>query len=220
MPLTKVFGISSAGFNSGEDDIENYNAMVESEIRAKLKHPIMRMVQVRCQKMFGFVPDDLKIEFKPLRMLSAEQEENVKNSQFQRLIAAKTAGEIDSLEFRNAVNSNNLLPIKLDIAKEMVGLPEEETKASALSLPKSTLTTPKTPEVKNSIEYDVAAYEAEGGDMQFAPPPKRIPLLEEPGIHVDKSAYDKAVAESQSAYGKKNWGFIRYIYHKLTGKTL
>ncbi|MEZ5691183.1 MAG: DUF1073 domain-containing protein [Rickettsiales bacterium] len=38
MPLTKLFGISSAGFNSGEDDIENYNSMIESEIRAKAKY--------------------------------------------------------------------------------------------------------------------------------------------------------------------------------------
>lgn len=38
MPVTKLFGISAAGFNSGEDDIENYNAMIEGEIRSRLKN--------------------------------------------------------------------------------------------------------------------------------------------------------------------------------------
>ena len=28
MPITKLFGISAAGFSSGEDDIENYNSMI------------------------------------------------------------------------------------------------------------------------------------------------------------------------------------------------
>ena len=37
IPLTKLFGISASGFSSGEDDIENYNAMVESGVRNKVK---------------------------------------------------------------------------------------------------------------------------------------------------------------------------------------
>ena len=38
MPLTKLFGISAAGFNSGEDDIEVYNSMVETQVRTKCKY--------------------------------------------------------------------------------------------------------------------------------------------------------------------------------------
>jgi len=33
MPMAKLFGMSASGFNSGEDDIENYNAMIESSVR-------------------------------------------------------------------------------------------------------------------------------------------------------------------------------------------
>src|SRR3954471_18346943 len=35
MPITNLFGQSAAGFNSAEDDIEVYNAMVESQVRNK-----------------------------------------------------------------------------------------------------------------------------------------------------------------------------------------
>lgn len=126
MPLTKIFGISSAGFSSGEDDIENYNAMVESEVRGKLKYHIYSVLEIRCQKLFGFVPDDLKFEFKPLRVLSSEQEENVKTQRFNRLLQAKQAGEITSAEFRHGINKANLLPIQLDTSKNSLKLAAKE----------------------------------------------------------------------------------------------
>ncbi len=114
MPLTKLFGISAAGFNSGEDDIEVYNAMVESQVRNKLKYDLLRMCEIKCQKLFGFVPDDLSLAFKPLRVMSAEQEENVKTQKFNRLAQAKAAGEITTEEFRDACNKGNLFDVTLD----------------------------------------------------------------------------------------------------------
>jgi phage-related protein (TIGR01555 family) len=114
IPQTKLFGQSSAGFNSGEDDIEVYNAMVESQVRNKIKYDILRMIEIRCQQLFGLIPSDLSIEFKPLRMLGAEQEENVKTQKFTRLLQAKQANEITTFEFRDACNRDNLLSIQLD----------------------------------------------------------------------------------------------------------
>ena len=114
IPLTKLFGISAAGFSSGQEDIENYNSMIEGEIRAKTKYDIIKVIKIRCRQQFGFAPDDLTIEFAPLRVLSAEQEENVKNAKFDRLLRAKQAGEMNSKEFREGVNKDDLLPIQLD----------------------------------------------------------------------------------------------------------
>ena len=114
MPLTKLFGVSSAGFNSGEDDIENYNSMIETEVRDKIKYMVHYVLEMVCQKLFGFVPDDLEFEFKPLRILSSEQEENVKNQQFSRLIQAFSAGVISPEETKQAINAENLLPIVIE----------------------------------------------------------------------------------------------------------
>lgn len=122
-PMTKLFGLSASGFNSGEDDIEVYNAMVESTVRTKVKRPLIKVVELRCQQLYGFVPTDLEIAFKPLRVLSSEQEETVKEKRFNRLIAARQAGEITSEEFRQACNHDNLLPIQLD---ESVDMQEEQ----------------------------------------------------------------------------------------------
>lgn len=120
MPMTKLFGISAAGFNSGEDDIEVYNSMVESEVRNKAKYQVLRVCEIKCQKIFGFIPDDLSVTFKPLRVLSAEQEENVKTQKFNRLLAAKSAGEISTYEFREACNKAQVFDITLDNAGDLM----------------------------------------------------------------------------------------------------
>ena len=151
MPLTKVFGISAAGFSSGEDDIENYNAMVESQVRGKLKWNILRMAEIRCQQLYGFVPEDLEAEFQPLRMLGAEAQENVKTQKFNRLMQAKTAGEVTTKEFRDAVNKDNLLPIKLDVSDALideVDTAKVESKQESKKAPESTTTAKEAKEAK------------------------------------------------------------------------
>jgi phage-related protein (TIGR01555 family) len=144
-PLTKLFGISAAGFSSGEDDIENYNAMIESSIRAKAKYDIIRMIELRCQQIFGFVPDDLQIHFKPLRVMSSEQEENVKTQKYTRALQARQAGEITKVEFRDICNKDNLLSIKLDNDEATLQQVEEDHPAIAVAAaaPKQ-LTAPKS----------------------------------------------------------------------------
>lgn len=120
MPLTKLFGISATGFNSGEDDIENYNAMIETEIRSKSILDILRLCEICSQIKFGMIPDDFEIEFKPLRILSAEQEEQVKNNQLQRITSCLSAGLITAKEAKQSINKENLLPIKIDETDELL----------------------------------------------------------------------------------------------------
>ncbi len=115
MPMIKLFGQQAgAGIgNTGEDEIEVYNSMVESQVRNKIKYILLRVCEIKSQKLFGFVPDDLSLAFKPLRVLSAVDEENVKTQKFTRLMQAKQLGEIDSKDFRDACNKENLLGITL-----------------------------------------------------------------------------------------------------------
>ena len=114
MPMTKLFGISSVGFNSGEDDIENYNAMIESEIRSKCEYELVTLLQVLCQKTFGKTIPDLSITFNPLRILNAKEEEEVKDSQYNRVISAFSAGLITAQEAKEGLNKDSLLPVEVD----------------------------------------------------------------------------------------------------------
>lgn len=124
IPMTKLFGLSSAGFNSGEDDIENYNSMVEGEIRSKIKFVIVDILQVCCQKVLGVTPPDLSIEFPPLRIMGADQVEEIKTKQFERVMSAYDRGMMESAaEAKQAINKAALLPIEINESDE-VNLPE------------------------------------------------------------------------------------------------
>jgi uncharacterized protein len=146
MPMSKVFGIASTGFSSGEDDIENYNAMVESEIRQKLRDDVIYVTKIRCQQLFGHVPDDLTIEFKPLRILSSEQEENVKTQKFARLLSAAQAGLMTVEEFKDACNRDSLLGIQVDASIDKIEPIESKEGQEALKAPESKLKPEKVKE--------------------------------------------------------------------------
>lgn len=115
MPMTKLFGISAAGFSSGEDDIENYNSMLESEIRKKVRFMVVDLYQIIAQKVLGIQIPDLMIDFNPLRILNAKEEEEVKDSQFARTVTAYTSGLMQDKEAKKALNKDSLLPIEVDV---------------------------------------------------------------------------------------------------------
>ena len=129
MPMNKIYGQSSSGFSSGQDDLENYAAVVEGQVRSKVKWHLQTMIELRCQQMYGFVPTDLSFEFEPIRILTSEQEEAVKNSQFNRLIQARERGEITRYEFREACNKNKLLGITVDLAGDELNKEDPQSEA-------------------------------------------------------------------------------------------
>ncbi len=120
MPLTKLFGMSAAGFNSGEDDIENYNSMIETEIRSKSRKDLLKVIEICCAMWFGYVPETMQIDFQPLRVLSAEQEENIKNEKLQRIINCMQAGVMTAVEAKKAINKEMLLPVQINEDDELI----------------------------------------------------------------------------------------------------
>lgn len=211
MPLTKIFGMSAAGFNSGEDDIEVYNGMIESSIRSKVKTPLKQMIEIRCMQTFGFIPKDLTITFKPLRVLSSEQEEKVKDSKMNRLRMAKEDGIISPKQYIEACNRGNLFDVKLDdnVPENLEANPEDEVVDT-----EATENETENPKQLNSAQFDKASYEADGGDswidsrrqLFFDKTPK------DPGL------WTQAKVRSKEAFGAEKWQFTVWMYKKLGGK--
>lgn len=213
MPLTKLFGISASGFSSGEDDIENYNAMVESRIRNKSKAGITKMVKIRCQTLFGFVPKDLTIEFKPLRILSSEQEQNVKTAAFNRVAAARSAGEISSKTYKEACNHDQLLPIQVDPNEETLPPPSAVPEAEGGGTAEKSVT--EAPQAKNSMDHlfndmlpdpkkpEIACVGVVSGDYVLTGKRKDNGKWTFPGGHIDanETALDGAWRETYEESG-------------------
>lgn len=231
MPITKLFGTSaSKGFSTDQNDMEVYNSMVESEVRSKLKHIILKVVQIKCQKLFGMIPSDLSIEFKPLRTLTAEQEENVKEKKFNRLLAAKSAGEITTFEFREACNKEDLLSISLDNSGDQLNMDDPDIEATLAKTEDPLAQTdqggdkgsdeidPKVAEKKaekkqNSLEYDIAAYRADGAGDQFITARQR---LYEDEMMKRRDLYEKAKQATLDVGG--DWKFTVWKFKQLGGR--
>lgn len=161
MPMTKLFGISAAGFNSGEDDIENYNSMIEGEIRSKNKFLVIECIKIVCQKLFAFQPDDLMIEFNPLRILNAKEEEEIKDSQMARTTNAFSLGLATAQETKKGINKHSLLGVEVDettdalppLMGDMGGADEDEKVKPA---------TGKPADVKKNSKESVIEYDSNG----------------------------------------------------------
>lgn len=116
MPMTKLFGISASGFNAGEDDIENYNAMIESEIRSRLRYPVKILINIICLKLFGYIPD-FSFDFKNLRIMNEAEEEQVNTARSNRVLQLYDRGLITSKEVGQILGSYKLLPTETEMGK-------------------------------------------------------------------------------------------------------
>ncbi len=116
MPMAKIFGLAAKGFASGEDDIENYNAIVEGQ-RDRAEELLDLIIPILMMKQWGYVPDDWKPDWKPLRVLSAEQEENVKTQEFARLSTLYSQGILDPQEYCEVLKQKNILTLETAVSK-------------------------------------------------------------------------------------------------------
>lgn len=128
MPMTKLFGLSAAGFNSGEDDIENYNCMIESEIRSKDKQGLLFILKILCQKTFGYVPDTIDFDYQPLREMSSQEQSAVKDADLRRILDAYDRGLMTSEAAIEQINSAEVFHVELK-PEEIGSLPDEEEEA-------------------------------------------------------------------------------------------
>jgi len=137
MPVTKLFGISAAGFNSGEDDIENYNAMVESEIRQDIEDSIHLGYEIGFQVLFGYIPK-FDIKWPSLRIVSDKEDEEVKASKANRLLAFYQNG----LPWKNVLaqaKKDELFTIEIDedAMPDKPPLPNGEPEKAKISVVKN-----------------------------------------------------------------------------------
>ena len=115
IPYSKVFGRGANGFSSGEDDLENYNAMIMSELRVPAQPIIRWIAQIRACQLFGRKVDDLTITWKPLRVLTDKEQEEVNTSKVNNYI--------------QLINSRVLTPKQVAeklVQDEIISLTDEE----------------------------------------------------------------------------------------------
>ncbi len=109
IPYSKVFGRGASGFSSGEDDLENYNAMVMSTIRVPLTPVIKWVAQIRACQKFGRKVDDLTIKWKPLRVLSDKEQQEVRTQKINSYVALLQMGVMTRKQVAEQLQKDDII---------------------------------------------------------------------------------------------------------------
>ncbi len=116
IPLNKLFGKSATGFSSGEDSMENYNSIVESDIREPSKPLVREALSLRMRQVFGYVPE-FKWSFKTLRVLTETDEEEVKSKKQTRALELYDRDLLDGQETMTSLFKDHLINVDSEVMK-------------------------------------------------------------------------------------------------------
>lgn len=116
IPMNKLFGQSATGFGGGQDAIENYNSVVET-VRANAEPVISEMADLRCMQLFGFIPEDMTLVWKPLKLLDGVQEEEVKDKKQKRIMDLFTQRLVTGREASSMLKTEKLLGIETEVSQ-------------------------------------------------------------------------------------------------------
>jgi len=114
IPMTKLFGMSASGFNTGESDLENYNSMIESEIRSPLRPWIRQLLKVTMSHLFGYVPE-FRFTFPSLREQTPEVEQQVKDAEYNRAAGLYDRGLLSAKEMMQILRKSGVVDIETEV---------------------------------------------------------------------------------------------------------
>lgn len=126
MPVSKIFGTGSTGFNSGEEDLESYANMIENEVREPATRLLRSLYGVVTAYLFdGKIVTDWEIEFRPIRVTTSKELEIVKSRKLNRIILAVQNGLISQETARKLINSEKIFDEEIPEDEDIV-LPVDE----------------------------------------------------------------------------------------------
>lgn len=113
IPFSKLFGTTAQGGlgNSGQDDLENYNGMVASNIREPAKPNVRKVLNLCMLACFGKIYD-ISFAFKPMRVLTATEQAEIDDKtqgRFERLYDKRL---LDSQEMGELLHKHKLVSIQ------------------------------------------------------------------------------------------------------------
>lgn len=115
IPMNKLFGESATGFGGGQDALENYNSIVE-QVRTDAEPVVIEIVDLRCQQLFGFIPE-YTLEWAPLKVLNGEEAEKVKASEQKRALDLFAQRLVTGRECSTILRQEGLLTIETEVSQ-------------------------------------------------------------------------------------------------------
>jgi uncharacterized protein len=130
IPMVKLFGLSPSGFSTGDADLENYNQMVESEIRSKLNYPVRRMIEIIMLRLFNRVPE-FTFEWPPLKPMTEKEMVDIETAKTANILAIYSQGLLQGSEAVEELEKAGVITVETAVSRGMEPInpePEQEPK--------------------------------------------------------------------------------------------
>ncbi len=102
IPATRLFGRSPQGMNAtGESDLKNYYELIGQMRERHLRPALEKLLPVMALSCWGFVPEQMKIQFPSLMPVSPGEEAEIRARGADTLIRALQAGLLTPAEARS-----------------------------------------------------------------------------------------------------------------------
>lgn len=127
IPVDKLFGRSPTGFNSGEETLQNYYDTIDEKRETYVRDPLEKLIKIITMSAIGKIPDDLQIEFNPVRRSSENEQADLAQKYTGAILDAFNGGLIDrSTALKELKQSSVLTNMWTNITDKMIEDAEKE----------------------------------------------------------------------------------------------
>ena len=127
IPVDKLFGRSPSGFNNGEETLQNYYDTIQEKQESIVRTPLEKLIRIITMSTIGKLPDDLEIQFNPVRRPADLDKADLAQKSFQPILDAVSANLIPkAVALREMKHRTPLTGLWTNITDEMIQEAEEE----------------------------------------------------------------------------------------------
>lgn len=129
IPVDKLFGRSPAGFNNGEETLQNYYDMIQEKQESDIRTPLEKLIRIITMSTLGKLPDDLEIQFNPVRRPAEMEKADLAYKLWQPISEACSQGIIGkAVALRELKHQTPMVGLWTNITDEMIEEAEKEDK--------------------------------------------------------------------------------------------
>lgn len=108
-PYSKIFGKGGSGLSEQTSDLENYYSIVDAEVRTPAIRMIKWVVDLRCVQLFGRRLPDFQPQWKPLKILSEQEEAEIKTKELDNVLKLFDRGIVSKQQVAKILTEKDIL---------------------------------------------------------------------------------------------------------------
>ena len=108
-PYSKIFGKGGSGLSEQTSDLENYYSIVDAEVRTPAVRMIKWVVDLRCVQLFGRRLPDFQPQWKPLKILSEQEEAEIKTKELDNVLKLFDRGIVSKQQVAKILTEKDIL---------------------------------------------------------------------------------------------------------------